>query len=258
MPTVERTAASFRIRGLVQSVGFRPFVYRLAHELSLVGWVCNDSAGVLIHAEGSEDDLVRFEQRLRTNAPPAARIASITRQEAASNGYDTFRVTISRREPAPGEALRVPPDRALCLACRRDIFDPCDRRYVYPFTTCTDCGPRYSILRSLPYDRSFTSMDVFPMCTACRAEYEDPLCRRFHAEPIACPDCGPQVLLYERPGQPLARRDQAIRAAAAHLSAGRIVALKGLGGFQLLVRADADEAVARLRSARFAPPSPWP
>jgi hydrogenase maturation protein HypF len=201
MSTAERTAATFRVRGLVQGVGFRPFVYRLARDLGLAGWVCNDSAGVLIHVEGAANDLAGFEQRLGVEAPRAAVIASVTRQEAMPDGCCTFRVTNSRREPAPGEALRVPPDRAVCAACQGDVFNPSDRRHGYPFTTCTDCGPRYSIVRSLPYDRAATSMDGFPLCAACLAEYEDPLCRRFHAEPIACTDCGPQILLYEQPSR---------------------------------------------------------
>jgi hydrogenase maturation protein HypF len=256
MRTAERTAARFRVKGLVQGVGFRPFVYRLACELGLGGWVCNDPAGVLIHAEGDAEALARFEECLRGAAPRAAAIGSLTRQPAPPAGCETFRVAPSRPGTVTGATLRVPPDRAVCEACKEDVTDRPDRRHGYPFTTCTDCGPRYSILRALPYDRAATSMDRFPLCAACRAEYEDPSCRRFHAEPIACPACGPRVVLCDERGRPLAREGDAVRAAAAHLREGRIVALKGLGGFQLLARADSSEAVARLRRRKARPGKP--
>jgi hydrogenase maturation protein HypF len=192
-------AARFRVRGLVQGVGFRPFVYRVARDLGLRGWVCNDPAGVLVHAEGTPDALDQLSRLLQAHPPPAAVISSVVRTPKTPVGLADFLVVPSRPGRLQGNALRVPPDRVLCPACRRDTLDPANRRHGYPFTTCTDCGPRFSLLRSLPYDRSTTGMAGYPLCPNCHVEYTDPLNRRFHAETIACPDCGPRASLFKKP-----------------------------------------------------------
>lgn len=249
-------AARFRVQGLVQSVGFRPFVYRAARGLHLRGWVCNDPAGVLIHVEGPAEALDQFSHLLHTQPPPAAVVSSIVRTAAPAEGLTDFQVVPSRPGPLQGNALRVPRDRVLCAACRREIFDPANRRHGYPFTTCTDCGPRFSLLHTLPYDRPTTGMAGFPLCPACHAEYTDPLDRRFHAETIACPACGPRLALRDAAGRPLAADEPALAAAAEHLRQGRIIGLKGAGGFQLLVRADSSPAVTRLRDRKRRPTKP--
>ena len=202
MRTAELTAARFRVRGVVQGVGFRPFVYRLACKLRLAGWVHNDPDGVLIHVEGEPQRLNRFEKLLIQRAPVAARIAGVGREAAVAEGHKQFRVAASVSNCNHIDQLRVPPDQACCAACIREVLDPHDRRYQYPLTTCTDCGPRYSIIRRLPYDRPSTSMAGFPLCSACEAEYTNPEWRRFHAQPIACPECGPQVALWDERGAP--------------------------------------------------------
>ena len=257
MRTAEKNAAKFRVRGLVQGVGFRPFVYRLARTLGLAGWVRNDSSGVLIHAEGPANALSLFEQRLRAGAPAAAVVGAVACRRVPPAGYRDFRVTPSRSATPHTDGLRVPPDRAVCAACRADVADPADRRFGYPFATCTDCGPRYSVLHRLPYDRPATGMERFRPCPECRAEYEDPETRRFHAETLACPACGPQAALRDGTGRLVATRAEAIREAARHLREGRVLALKGLGGFQLRVRADSSEAVARLRQRKARPFKPF-
>lgn len=249
-------ARRVRVRGLVQGVGFRPFVYRLAERLALVGWVRNDADGVLVHVEGSEPALAAFEQMLHAQAPPLAAINAVETADHEPAGYEEF--VIEPSPPGDGAGrTRVPADRVACAACLNDVLDPHDRRHDYPFTTCTDCGPRFSIVRAMPYDRERTTMAEFPLCRRCRAEYEGPFDRRFHAEPIACPTCGPRVWLTDAAGQDLADGELAIRAAAEQLQFGQIVALKGLGGFQLLVRADSSGAVARLRQRKRRPTKPF-
>src|SRR5262249_2932062 len=180
----------------VQGVGFRPFVYRLARELGLCGWVRNDGTGVQIHVEGQRAVLAEFARRLQSSRPPAAVVAGVSSHAADVTHFDSFRILFSQHINDGPTVVRVPPERALCAACRVDIDDPADRRAGYPFTTCPECGPRYSILHRLPYDRPETSMAGFPLCAACRHEYEDPECRRFHAQPIACPACGPNLQLW--------------------------------------------------------------
>ncbi len=260
VPTSGLGAVEVAVQGVVQGVGFRPFVYRLARRLGLSGWVSNDTQGVCIHAEGPLRQLARFEELLAEQAPPAAAVTGVASVPARPAGHASFRILPSRRDEGarPGDAclVRVPPDRAACPECRRETANPADRRHGYPFTTCTDCGPRYSILRRMPYDRPDTTMAGFPLCPACRAEYEGPDHRRFHAQPIACPDCGPRVALWGPTGREMGTGPDAVRRAAGLLREGRVLALKGLGGFQLLVRADSSEAVARLRQRKGRPTKP--
>jgi hydrogenase maturation protein HypF len=249
-------ALLIRVRGVVQGVGFRPFVYRLARQTELSGWVRNDAAGVLIHVEGSGDRLERFRELLLGQVPAAAIISGVACVQAVPAGHTTFRILPSQGAEGREGAVRVPPDRARCELCRHEVFDPADRRWGYPFTTCTECGPRYSIIRRMPYDRLETGMARFPLCPDCKCEYGSPECRRFHAQPIACHACGPLAWLRDGEGRTVRHGDEAIRRAAVQLRAGRVVALKGLGGFQLLVRADSSEAVNVLRRRKGRPTKP--
>ena len=252
-----------RVTGTVQGVGFRPFVYRLAVELGLSGSVSNDSLGVLVDAQGPADVLDRLEERLRTEAPPLASIASLESEPlpldgpasvARTNGTG-FTIVDSRAEGAPAVAVSV--DVATCDDCLAELADPADRRYRYPFVNCTNCGPRYTIIRSIPYDRAATTMAGFPMCDRCRAEYTDPSDRRFHAEPNACPVCGPRLALLAPDGAELATADDALRRAVALLDEGRILAVKGLGGYHLAVDATAPLPVAELRRRKARDDKPF-
>jgi hydrogenase maturation protein HypF len=232
------------IRGIVQGVGFRPFVYQLARRLGLAGAVANTSEGVLVHIEGPRPALEAFATALGRETPPLARITGIETQSAEVRHLRDFRIETSRRSTA--RAALISPDMAVCDACLAELFDPADRRYRYPFINCTHCGPRYTIIDDVPYDRPHTSMRRFPMCPACQAEYDDPADRRFHAQPNACPVCGPQVTLCTGDGQPVTAPDP-IAEAALRLKCGRIAAIKGLGGFHLAVDAIDPGAVERLR-----------
>jgi hydrogenase maturation protein HypF len=214
-----------RIEGTVQGVGFRPHVYRLASDLGLGGYVLNDERGVLLEAEGDDDSVERFVVRLRVEAPPLADIQRVLSEEVAVRGEDGFRILASGRD---GEPLAlVAPDAATCPDCLAELFDPADRRHRYPFVNCTNCGPRFTIVRSVPYDRPLTTMARFAMCALCQAEYDDPADRRFHAQPNACPACGPTARLGDAVGE------DALAAAAAALCSGLIVAVKGVGGYHL-------------------------
>ena len=239
-----RRRVRVEMRGTVQGVGFRPFAYRVARQMGVAGWIANSPAGVTVEAEGPPAGLSGFLAALRDPPSPAAVTAYVV-DDLVPAGGDRFEI---RESLASGErAVSVLPDLATCDDCLGELGDPADRRYRYPFITCTRCGPRYSIVEELPYDRARTSMRYFEMCAACRAEYEDPADRRFHAEPIACHDCGPQLALWDADGRVLSERDGALRAAAGAIHDGRIVAVKGIGGFHLLVDARNQAVVGRLR-----------
>jgi hydrogenase maturation protein HypF len=244
---VREVRQRLRVRGAVQGVGFRPFVYRLATELALDGWVRNDGEGVEIALRGAADDIARFCEQLRAEAPPLARIDAVEAIDAADDPIDAgFRIETSRRGAV---TTGVAPDAATCDDCLAEIFDPADRRWRYAFTNCTHCGPRFTITARLPYDRPNTSMARFAMCPACAAEYEDPRDRRFHAQPNACPVCGPRLALADSRGAPLACEDP-IAEAVARIARGEILAIKGLGGFHLVCDARNAATVAALRARK--------
>jgi hydrogenase maturation protein HypF len=244
---LERRA--IRIRGVVQGVGFRPAMFRLADELGLVGFVRNDREGVWVEIEGTPHELDRFVAELDGAAPPASRIDAVEIAHVAALHEHTFRIAESPpTATARDTAAAIPADLAPCVDCLREIADPTNRRHRYPFINCTACGPRFTIVRDVPYDRAKTTMAPFEMCGACREEYLDPRDRRFHAEPNACPVCGPRVRI---PGGP--EGDEAVRAAAAAIAEGAIVAVKGAGGFVLAVDATNDAAVTRLRARKRRP-----
>ena len=241
----------------MQGVGFRPFVYRLAAELGLGGWVLNDERGVLLEVEGAPAAVDELLARLRSRGAAAGgdRVGAGARPRRRPASA-SFRILESERGGEP--EAPVSPDIATCADCLAELFDPADRRYRYPFINCTNCGPRFTIVRGVPYDRPLTTMAGFEMCERCRAEYEDPLDRRFHAQPNACPDCGPRALAH-RPRRGAARpagRDP-VEAAAEMLAAGSILAVKGIGGYHLACRADDERAVAALRARKHREEKPF-
>jgi hydrogenase maturation protein HypF len=263
--TSRSTRLKLTVRGAVQGVGFRPFVFRLATGLGLAGWVNNSPQGVFIEAEGPRAELEKFLLRLETEKPPRSFIQSLEASWLDAVGFKNFEIRPS--ETGGNKTALVLPDIATCPDCLREIFDPKNRRQRYPFTNCTNCGPRFSIIESLPYDRANTSMKAFTMCPQCRAEYDDPRDRRFHAQPNACPVCGPRLELWrsgpakreqnaadfsEAQNQPRSaeRSYDALLAAAKAIREGKIVAVKGLGGFHLMVNARDDDAVRRLRDRK--------
>jgi hydrogenase maturation protein HypF len=242
------------VRGAVQGVGFRPFVYRLATELNLLGWVNNTAAGVLIEIEGRKEQLETFLTRLPLEKPPRSLIENIETKWLNPVGYTDFTI----RHSSGGEKNTIVlPDLATCPDCLADIFDPNNRRYRYPFTNCTNCGPRYSIVESLPYDRKSTTMKGFNQCPDCLREYENPLDRRFHAQPNACAHCGPQISFSDNQGCVLATKDQALINTVAAIKQGKIIAIKGLGGFHLVVDAKNTEAINKLRQGKNRPDKPF-
>jgi hydrogenase maturation protein HypF len=259
-----------RVEGTVQGVGFRPYVYRLSHELGLVGWVLNDSQGVLLEVEGGAGPVNEFFTRLEAEAPPLALVERVVREARHPEGDREFTI---RASPAGGRASApVTPDTATCTDCLRELFDPDDRRYRYPFINCTNCGPRFTIVRGVPYDRPLTTMTGFEMCAECRAEYDDPSDRRFHAQPNACPVCGPSVSLVgggtfsggdtsgggaTAGGGPASAGGDTISVAAGEIRAGAILAVKGIGGYHLACRADDETAVSRLRSRKHREDKPF-
>jgi hydrogenase maturation protein HypF len=236
------------VRGAVQGVGFRPFIYRQATALELAGWVGNSTEGVVIEAEGPRDRIDALAEVIRRAPPPNAAVVAVEAREIGLHGGEGF--AIRRSDAAGMHTAQVLPDLATCNDCLRELFDPTDRRHRYPFINCTQCGPRYSIIEDMPYDRARTAMRRFTMCPACQAEYDDPADRRFHAQPNACPDCGPRLALWDAAGAVLAAEDDALLAAADALRQGRIVAVKGIGGFHLCVDARNEAAVRRLRDAK--------
>ena len=243
------------LRGAVQGVGFRPFVYRLATELGLNGWVSNSGQGVFIEVEGGRDSLRKFLLRLERDKPPRAIVQSLEPSFLDAIGHGGFEIRES--DNRGDKTALILPDIATCADCLREILDPTNRRFRYPFTNCTNCGPRFSIIEKLPYDRANTSMKKFAMCPECEREYHDPLDRRFHAQPNACPKCGPQLKLWDENGATISEQDNALRRAADAIRAGKIVALKGIGGFQLIVDARNEGAVAQLRDRKHREEKPF-
>ena len=245
---MKRERAKIVICGAVQGVGFRPFLYRLATELELKGWVSNTGRGVFIEVEGDPGAVQQFLFRVDKERPPRASIQSLESSMLDPLGYEKFEIRQS--EQTGGKSVVILPDIATCVDCVQEIFEPRDRRFGYPFTNCTNCGPRFTIIESLPYDRANTSMKRFIMCAECDREYHDPLARRFHAQPNACPQCGPRIELWDGAGATVAQSREALLKAAEIIRAGKILALKGIGGFQLLVDARNDDAVVSLRERK--------
>lgn len=259
----ELTGVKIHITGIVQGVGFRPFVYGLAKKLELTGWVRNTSAGVDIEVDGEQDVLDAFVSALRDEAPPLSRIDELTASFQAPNGFRSFEIVHS--EAVEGAFQPISPDVSICGDCLRELFDPSDCRYRYPFINCTNCGPRFTIIKDIPYDRPKTTMTPFPMCPDCEREYTDPLNRRFHAQPVACPVCGPNVWL-EQGGDHFSRSgvdtkpllaDEAIQETRALLVNGKILAIKGLGGFHLACDATNPAAVRELRERKLRVDKPF-
>ncbi|MEO6260195.1 MAG: carbamoyltransferase HypF [Thermoanaerobaculia bacterium] len=249
---IPRSRMRLRVQGVVQGVGFRPFVYRLATEEQLSGFVRNDAAGVEIEIEGDGRSLARFHAQLRQNPPLLAQIETIDSTPLRAIGEQGFRIVESDHQSRG--TTDIPADSATCQNCLSELFDPSNRRFLYPFINCTDCGPRFSIIRELPYDRGRTTMAAFDLCADCRTEYEDPASRRFHAEPNACARCGPRLTFGGAGRQETAN---ALEDAIAALGAGSIVAVKGIGGFHLAVDATNEAAVARLRQWKHRPDQPF-
>ena len=258
---LEKRGVRIHITGVVQGVGFRPFVYTLAKRLELYGWVRNTSAGVDIEADGSPEALNHFEEALLNEAPPLARIDHIEVMARTPDGFSSFDIIPS--EVIAGAFQPISADVTICQDCLRELFDKADRRYRYPFINCTNCGPRFTIIKDIPYDRPLTTMAPFVLCRPCFTEYQNPLDRRFHAQPVACPDCGPHIWLEStiiireissHPGNPLSdsiQGEEAIQATRALLRQGKIVAVKGLGGFHLACDATNPDAVAELRRRKL-------
>ena len=250
----ENGMARINIRGMVQGVGFRPFVYKLAIRNRLKGWVCNTSGDVTIEVEGLKEAIGCFLEQLKTQAPPRAQIEDINSQYLEPFGYETFEIKDSLS--LEGRYQLISPDIATCPLCQKELFNPRDRRYHFPFINCTNCGPRFTIIKDIPYDRPKTTMRHFRMCPECRAEYDDPLDRRFHAQPNCCPECGPKFELANRSGNTIASQDP-IADTATLLNKGKIIALKGIGGFLLACDATNENAVHLLRQRKKRPSKPF-
>ncbi len=248
------TRYSVAVSGIVQGVGFRPFVYSLAHKHSLKGFILNDTGGVKIEVEGKKENIKKFLSQIRTLSPPLAAIEKMEHREIVPRGFRDFYIKESRKEKE--EFLPISPDASICPDCLKELFDPKNRRYRYPFTNCTNCGPRFTIIEDIPYDRSRTTMKVFPMCPQCQSEYRDPLNRRFHAQPNACSRCGPQVSLWNSQRRRIEVADP-IKEVAYLLRKGHIVAIKGLGGFHLACDATSSRAVAALRKRKYREDKPF-
>ncbi|MDT8305797.1 MAG: carbamoyltransferase HypF, partial [Anaerolineae bacterium] len=250
------SGSRIHITGVVQGVGFRPFVYGLARRYGLAGWVRNTSAGVDIEVDGPAESLAAFAQALRAEAPALARIDSLEVRDRAPDGFNTFEIANSA--PVAGAFQPISPDVSLCADCRRELFDPADRRYRYPFINCTNCGPRFTIIQDIPYDRPQTTMARFPLCDACAAEYHDPRDRRFHAQPVACPVCGPRVWLERDRGSGIGDQSaDPLLEARSLLESGAILAVKGLGGFHLACDATNAAAVEELRRRKLRVDKPF-
>ncbi len=241
------SGAKIWVTGIVQGVGFRPFIYNLAARCQITGWVRNTSSGVEIEINGFQSQIQAFLNELRINPPPLARIDTIKVEDCTPNGYIGF--IILESQPQPGDFMPISPDVGICPDCQRELFDPADRRYRYPFINCTNCGPRFTIIQDIPYDRPKTTMATFPLCPECGKEYHNPVNRRFHAQPVACPVCGPHIW-FEAQGKLLGEREEAIQVARSWLKAGKILAIKGLGGFHLACDAANHQAMAELRNRK--------
>jgi hydrogenase maturation protein HypF len=250
-----KSSRHIHIIGIVQGVGFRPFIFNLASDYDLTGWVCNSASGVDIEISGPSEILDQFSADISQKAPPLSQIDSITVEEIPLQDFPDFQI-ISSQDKA-SDFIPISPDVAICAQCQAELFDPKDRRYRYPFINCTNCGPRFSIIKEIPYDRPKTTMAGFEMCPNCREEYENPADRRFHAQPVACPICGPQIWLEVVPGERTKEKDEAIQTARQMLADGKILAVKGLGGFHLACDAHNPEAVARLRQRKHRPAKPF-
>lgn len=245
----------YRIEGIVQGVGFRPFVYTLALRFDLKGYVLNNALGVEIDLEGSYEALCLFDEALILELPPLSRLDMVQKTSLAPAGYSTFKIHES--EQGHVKSSLVLPDMSLCDDCLKELNDTNDRRYRYFFINCTNCGPRYSIIKTVPYDRPNTSMHPFVMCDACQAEYTNPLDRRYHAQPISCPKCGPNLTLKSKFGEILAVNEEAIKYLASYIEEGHIVAMKGMGGFHLMCDATHDAVVEKLRERKHRPTKPF-
>ena len=248
------TACSIRVRGVVQGVGFRPWVYRLAQANALNGWVLNGDQGVEIHLEGDEASLAAFVREMQASPPVAAAISAIEVEPADCEGLSVFTIRESERLRQP--TVRISPDLPICDECLAELFDPADPRCGYPYINCTNCGPRYSVILSLPYDRPATTMRAWPMDEFCNGEYHDPANRRFHAQPVACPVCGPEFSLLEG-AEAISGSEEAITRAALLLGEGRIIAVKGIGGYHLACNGRNAEAVTALRERKFRKERPF-
>ena len=247
-------ASRIRICGIVQGVGFRPFVFRLAHSLGITGWVLNGEEGVEIHVEGEPPVLDEFLISLKTEAPPAAQIVSIETRPAEREGFTNFTIKESERRDRP--TVRISPDLPVCPDCLRELEQTGDQRFQYPYINCTNCGPRYTVILGLPYDRPNTTMKAWPLDNYCDREYHDPANRRFHAQPVACPECGPHYYL-EVDGRTVREHDHVIRKTVELLQAGKIVAIKGLGGYHLACDASNAASVRAMRERKFRKEKPF-
>jgi hydrogenase maturation protein HypF len=254
MTGADKIARKLVIRGIVQGVGFRPFIYQLAGGFGLSGEVANTASGVVIHVEGPAESIEAFSAAIPEKPPPLAHITDITAKPADFRGGDTFVISKSRKQSS--RSALISPDVSICEDCLKELFDPADRRYRYPFINCTNCGPRYTIIDDIPYDRPKTSMRHFTLCTDCQAEYDDPLDRRFHAQPNACPVCGPRCTLFDAGRRAVEIKDP-VKEAARLLKAGHILAIKGLGGFHLAVDAENSAAVKELRKRKHREEKPF-
>ncbi len=248
------SACSIKVRGVVQGVGFRPFVFRLARANTLSGWVLNGEEGVEIFLEGADQGLQAFVQALKTEPPPAAQITDIRIQTSKPLGYSEFTIRESQRNERL--SVRISPDLPVCEDCLRELFDPADRRYFYPYINCTNCGPRYTVILGLPYDRANTTMQPWVLDEYCSSEYNDPGNRRFHAQPVACPECGPEYYL-QAGGEAVRGNERSIRSAVEMLRDGRILAVKGLGGYHLACDAKNADAVQALRNRKYRKEKPF-
>ncbi|MGP1359143.1 carbamoyltransferase HypF [Campylobacter sp.] len=248
-----RSSFRYEIKGLVQGVGFRPFVYTLADKLAIVGEIYNDDEGVKLNFSGEEASFLAFEKELYEKLPALARIDELHKFKI-DQIYEKLEIIASKRATKQAPIL---PDYALCDDCLREFYDPTNPRYKYPFINCTNCGPRFSIIKALPYDRANTTMNEFKMCELCAKEYKDPLDRRYHAEPISCPNCGPKLYLKDKFGKVLASGNEAAKEAAKLINKGKILAIKGLGGFHLVCDATNEAAVSELRARKHRPSKPF-